>query len=78
MIREYSQKNSVIHLAFIIAELTPIDQDVIDYAIKEEPITFANMVSIKPTTEFHKYLQQVRIKMARRLQKKSINNTLYN
>lgn len=76
MIREYSQKNNVISLAFLIADLPPISSRVVEYAVKKLPLTLLNYMTKKPVTELHTYLLKIQKAMDKK-DPKQINLTLY-
>lgn len=59
MIREFCQKNNSLYLAFLVAELPQIDEQVIQYAARTAPKTFCNKLINLPLSQFHEYLLQV-------------------
>lgn len=76
MIREYSQNNNVILLAFLIADLSPIDEKTLTYARNKLPLTLLNYLVNKSVVELHTYLVNLQKALASR-SPKQINLTLY-
>jgi hypothetical protein len=71
MIREFSQKNNIFYLAFLVAELDDIGKDTLIYTAKTRPKEFLNKLIHTPLFELHEYLKKVEKEM-----KKETNNAL--
>lgn len=76
MINEFSKKNNVLTLAFLIAELSPIEKTVLDYAQKRKPIELLDVIINKSTQELRSYLRDIQREMDRN-GVKSVNINLY-
>ena len=76
MIREFSQKNSVWTLAFLVAGLEPIDQKVIDYCVKRRPKTLLEKLVKGSVIELHNFLKSNR-EIMDKAGETNVNNFLY-
>ena len=76
MIREFSQKNNIFYLAFLVAELPPLNKDVFTYAAKTRPKEFLDKLINTPLYELHEYLVNISKEMNNK-PRNDINFTLY-
>jgi hypothetical protein len=77
MIREYSQKNSVSTLAFLVAGLTPIDKKVFEFCAKRRTASLLEKMISGSVTELHEFLIESK-KIMDKVGEETINNLLYN
>lgn len=77
MIREYSQKNSVWMLAFLVVSLTPIEPKVFEFCLKRRTKTLMEKMISGSVIELHEFLIDSK-KIMDKIGEEAVNNLLYN